>query len=188
MNGYDFDKTIYDGDSFIHFYFFCLLKFPYLALLLPVQLFFMLCTFYSRKYVKQSLAIYLLFVPNKEKQIDLFWKKNKHKIKQWYLDQQEDNDIIISASPVFLLAPICKELGIQHLIATQMDIRNGVITGRNCQGKEKVVAFRQVMGNETLETFYSDSKSDIPMMDISLQGYFVFGNKIVEREELPSIK
>ena len=39
MNVYDFDKTIYDGDSTIDFYFYCLKKHPKIILCLPIQLY-----------------------------------------------------------------------------------------------------------------------------------------------------
>ena len=38
MNVYDFDKTIYDGDSTLDFYFFSLRKNPMLLRFLPIQL------------------------------------------------------------------------------------------------------------------------------------------------------
>ena len=38
INAYDFDKTIYDGDSSIDFYFFCLKRNKRILLCLPVQI------------------------------------------------------------------------------------------------------------------------------------------------------
>ena len=38
MNVYDFDKTIYDGDSTVEFYFYCVLKKPVILLCIPRQL------------------------------------------------------------------------------------------------------------------------------------------------------
>ena len=37
MNVYDFDKTIYDGDSTVDFYFFCLKQTPKMLKYLPYQ-------------------------------------------------------------------------------------------------------------------------------------------------------
>lgn len=42
MNVYDFDNTIYDGDSSIDFYFFVLRKKPSIIFLLPKQLYYCL--------------------------------------------------------------------------------------------------------------------------------------------------
>lgn len=184
MNGYDFDKTIYDGDSFFHFYLFCLKKFPYLVLVLPIQGLLALLPVWGRQHLKQSFAIYLRFVPNTPHQVTLFWQKNMHRIKEWYLKQKQATDVIISASPVFLLKPICKTLGVQTLIATQMDIKTGRITGRNCYGEQKVFALQQTLGNVQLNTFYSDSASDLPIMCHSKKAFFVLGDKIVPYTEV----
>lgn len=173
MTGYDFDKTIYDGDSFIDFYFYCLLKRPYLFLLLPFQLIFILFTFYNKKLLKQTFAVYLIFVYKKEDLIESFWNKNMSKIKDWYFRQKKEDDIIISASPYFLLEPICKRIGVTKLIATNMNIKNGIITGKNCYGEEKAVQFKKQFPNETLSAFYSDSKSDLYMIAISNNGYII---------------
>ena len=99
MNAYDFDGTIYKGDCFIDFYFFCIIRRPYLIIMLPFQLLFVLFTFYNRKLIKQSFAIYLLILPSKIYLVKEFWNIHIGKIKKWYLAQRKDDDIIISASP-----------------------------------------------------------------------------------------
>ena len=73
MVGYDFDKTIYNGDSFIDFYLFVLLRFPYLIIILPFQLIAMALVCSDKKRVKEVLAFYLRLVPNKERLIVRFW-------------------------------------------------------------------------------------------------------------------
>lgn len=186
MNGYDFDKTIYDGDCFIDFYFFCLLKFPYIAILLPLQLILILFSFYSRKMIKQFFAIYLIFIPKKEKQVKKFWDKNVVKIKDWYINQKNKNDIVISASPYFLIIPICEILGIDKFIATNMNIMTGAIKGKNCFGVEKTKQFLLRYNSQCLESFYSDSRSDFPMMRLAKNAFYVCGNKIkhLRRDEI----
>ncbi len=173
MNGYDFDKTIYKGDCFIDFYFFCLLRRPFLIIMLPFQLLFMLFTFYNRKYIKQSFAIYLLILPSKQYLVKEFWNVKIAKIQKWYLAQRKPDDVIISASPRFILEEIARRLHVKTLICTEMNMHTGYIKGKNCWGEEKVNRFRQNFSDLTLESFYSDSKSDLPMMKISKVGYLV---------------
>ena len=43
MNVYDFDKTIYNGDSTIEFYLYCVLKKPVILLCFPRQLWGAIC-------------------------------------------------------------------------------------------------------------------------------------------------
>ena len=83
--------------------------------------------------------------------------------------------MIISASPEFLLSEICSRIGIKRLIASRVDKSTGEYSGLNCYGSEKVLRYREVF-DEDIENFYSDSKSDQPMRDISLKGYIVEGD------------
>ena len=184
MTGYDFDKTIYDGNCFVDFYFYCLWRRLYIVLLLPYQTIvglLYLVQIFDRKQCKQAFHRYLFFVYGKEKLIARFWAKHIKKIKPWYLAQKETNDVIVSASPEFFIRPACDLLGIKYLIATNMDLRTGKIKGVNCYRQEKVNLFKAMFGeNARLKAFYSDAKSDIPMMHLADKGYFVFGNKIKE--------
>ncbi|MBO4726694.1 MAG: HAD-IB family phosphatase [Clostridia bacterium] len=184
MNGYDFDQTIYDGNSFVDFYFYCLLRRLYIVLILPYQ--FILSVLYvlhvlNRKQYKQAFHCYLFFVFGKMRLVDKFWQTRIKKIKAWYLAQKKDDDVIVSASPEFFLRPACDKLGIKHLIATDMDMRTGLIRGENCCRQCKVKMFQQRFGADTqLASFYSDSKNDIPMMLLARKKYFVDGNDIQE--------
>ena len=90
--------------------------------------------------------------------------------------------MIISASPEFLLAPICKKLEIKHLIASKVDSKSGKYSGVNCHGKEKVRRFYEEFSDGEIDKFYSDSFSDTPMAEISKKAFLVNGNKITEWE------
>lgn len=180
MNAYDFDGTIYKGDCFIDFYFFCLIRRPYLILMLPFQLLFILFTFYNRKLLKQSFAIYLLILPSKLYLVKEFWNRKIVKIKKWYLLQRKDDDIIISASPRFLLQEISRRLNVKNLICTEMNMFTGFIKGKNCYGKEKLIRFKSEFPSLKLNRFYSDSKSDLPMMKFAESGFLVKNDKITK--------
>ena len=79
----------------------------------------------------------------------------------------------MSASPEFLLEPICKKLKIQPPIATRVDIYSGTIQGENCKGKEKVHRFRERYPETIICKFYSDSKTDAPLADIAQEAFLV---------------
>ncbi|MBO4823001.1 MAG: haloacid dehalogenase-like hydrolase [Clostridia bacterium] len=184
MTGYDFDKTIYDGNCFVDFYFYCLVRRFYIIFLLPYQAvvgLLYVVRLIDRKLCKQLFHVYLFFIGGKVKLITQFWQTHLSKIKPWYLKQKRDDDVIISATPKFFLQPACDALKIKHLVATQMNMRTGKIDGDNCYGVSKVTMFKETFGaNVVLKAFYSDSKSDIPMMQFAEKGYFVFGNVIKE--------
>ena len=183
MNAYDFDKTIYDGDSTADFYIFSLKRHKKIALLSP-SLFGAFIRFYvfkrgNKTEFKEVMYRFLRYC-DIDKDINDFWKINKNKIKAFYLNQQKDDDVIISASPEFLLKPICKELGIKHLIASRVDKKSGAYSGINCHGEEKVRRFYEVFKDGKIDEFYSDSYSDTPLAVISKKAFLVKGNDIKE--------
>ena len=174
MNVYDFDHTIYDGDSSLDFYIYMLLQKPSIIKFLPQQIFG--CFKYllgktDTKQFKECFFVFLCETDNIDGRIKDFWDKNEKKIKKWY--KKEDNDVIISASPEFLLSEICNRVGIKSLIATKMDARTGKITGKNCKGIEKVIRFQEIYPSENIDNFYTDSKSDYPLAKIASQAFWV---------------
>ena len=102
-----------------------------------------------------------------------FWSKNEGRIFHWYPGQQEESDIVISASPEFLLRPICRRLGIRHLIASRVDPKTGIYTGENCWGPEKPIRLKDEMGITHCDKFFSDSYSDQPLADIADESFLI---------------
>lgn len=181
MNAYDFDKTIYDGDSTADFYLFSLRRHKKILLLSP-SLFGAFFRFYvlkkgTKTEFKEVMYRFLKYCDT-QKDVADFWEKNEVKIKKFYLAQKCENDVIISASPRFLLEPICRSLGLTHLIASEVDSQSGKYSGINCHGEEKVRRFREQFGDSAIEEFYSDSQSDLPMAKIAQNAFLVKGEKI----------
>ncbi len=181
MNVYDFDKTIYKFDSTADFYLYSLRKHPKILLLLPSLLKAYLRFYLFKKGTKTQFKEKMMRFVTKidlEKDLEDFWKTHKKKIKSYYLNQQQESDVIISASPRFLLEPICKELGIKSLIASEVSPVTGIFSSLNCHGEEKVRRFRKEFGNAQIDEFYSDSYSDTPLAKIAASAFMVKGDKI----------
>lgn len=180
MNGYDFDNTIYKGNSFRRFFFFCLLRLPYLVLYIPIQLFawilYVLHIIGKHAFLR-VLERFVMFVPNKTKFVNKFWKKNIKRVKSWYLNQRKDDDVVVSASPQYLVEVACEQLGVK-CIASDVNIKTGKTQGKHCHDKYKPIFFKNVNGETPLETYYSDSMTDTPMFKLANRGYFVKGDKI----------
>ena len=102
---------------------------------------------------------------------------NEKKIKNWYSNQKNEKDVVISASPEWLLKPITDKLEI-NLIATKVDKKTGRFDSLNCYGNEKVKRFKEKFPNGEIENFYSDHHSDTPMFLISKNAWIVKGEKI----------
>ena len=188
MNVYDFDGTIYDGDSTVDFYFHCLRKNPRLIGTLLVNLLdavrFLAHRLGSKEFKERFLGRILPRIAAGQT-VEEFWTTHAMKIKQWYLETRMTDDVVISASPEFLLRPVCDDLGVV-LIATDMDICTGAIAGNNIRGDEKVRAFRARFGDVIPDAFFGDSMSDSPMMAISREAYLVRGARVerVPKESL----
>lgn len=183
MNVYDFDNTIYLGDSTLDFYFFCLKNQPSIIRILPLQIYwFMVYKFkkISKTEFKEKFYAFLSILKNIDKLLEDFWKQKQHFIKDFYLNQQQENDVIISASPYFLLEPICNKLKIKHLIASNVDKCSGKYSGLNCYGEEKVNRFEQFFSLSDIENFYSDSLSDAPLAHYAKNAFLVHNNYITK--------
>ena len=166
LNAYDFDGTIYRGDSTKDFYFFCLFHYPKIIRALPVQIkgaVLFSIRLSSLKDFKTSFYSFLKYIDDFEKAVSLFWDKYNKKIEKWYLKQKEKDDVIISASPEFLLSEMCQRLGVSNLIATKIDPLSGKHLSENCKGEEKVRRFKEQFPSKKINHFYYDSKSDLPM-------------------------
>lgn len=176
MNVYDFDKTIYQGDSSVDFFLFCLLRHPLLFLYLPYQTIVIIAyklKLCSKEAEKSAFFSFLRLIHDIDEDIRLFWARNIKKISKWYLRQKKDDDVVISASPNFLLLHACKELGISYLIATKVDKKTGKLHGKNCFGEEKTKRFDEYFPSTNIDFFYSDSMSDLPLARRASKAYII---------------
>lgn len=180
MNVYDFDKTIYDGDSSVHFYLYNLKKDFMMIRYIPRQLSALIrykLKKISKTEMKTIVYTYFESIPNMDKRVADFWKKHEKHIQIWYLKQRKEDDVIISASPTFLLEPICNKLNVT-LIASMVDKKTGKNLRENCYGEEKPIRFQEHYDLSDMDEFYSDSLSDTPMAYHAKKAFLVKKEKI----------
>lgn len=185
QNIYDFDNTIFRGDSTFRFCRYIMRRHPTLLLRLPgIGLAFlrMALGHRTKTWAKQQMYRALLTPIDAGALLEDYWARNLHRVKQWYLDGQQESDIVISASPEFLLRPACERLGIRHLIASKVDIESGDCHGLNCHGEEKVRRYRLECEQVPFH-FYSDSLSDSPMARLAEKAFWVKGDSISDWPE-----
>ena len=183
---YDFDHTIYDGDASVDFYLYSVLHQPSLLKYVPYQgwhILLYILGLHSRKAFKERFFVFLKSLKNTDKAVDKFWQRNARKIKGWYLSRDHSSDVIISASPDFLLRPMSDTLGVHALIATNMDRKTGTINGENCRGEEKVLRLERELGKIKVESTYSDSLSDMPIFNLANNAYVVRNNSLTPLKE-----
>lgn len=182
MNTYDFDETIFQPDSSVCFVLYCLRHYPRAVLrALPAAsvagVRHMLKQVDTRA-LKEKIFSFLPYLEDVDRIVQEFWEEKSGGVQDWYLRQRRDDDVIVSASPEFLLRPLTDRLGVR-LIATPMDRHTGRIIGKNCHDYEKVFRFRAEYPEARPEAFYSDSPSDLPMARFADKAYLVKKEKII---------
>lgn len=187
MNVYDFDETIYDGESSLEFIF------SYLRHDIGIIKFIPGIIKTVLKYEKGAIT-FDDFMNNYAKKIteyfsnnnvDLmplvkgFWDRHEKQIKPFYKELHRDDDVIITASPEFMMHDICERIGVRHLIATDFDIRTGEIR-RACFREGKISCFREAFPDGVIDDFYTDSINDEFLFPFAKRVFMVKKNKITQ--------
>lgn len=177
---YDFDGTIYDGDSTADFVLFALRRHPEMIGGLPrvaLAALRLAVKNYNLTQFKTALFSEMSKRFSLEEEADAFWKsmKTRAKLGPWFFDTPRDLPIVIaSASPEFELKHAAKILGVDNLIGTQCDMKTGALTGKNCKGAQKIERIREVFGEFEVRAMYTDdAKADGPLLKIAQEKYIV---------------
>ena len=185
MNAYDFDNTIYDGESIFDFFIFALKKDIWLIKFFPLVLFrlieyklnllkiekiYQTCEIIINSFFKHSNLNY-------DELIEEFWKLNHKKLKQQFLEMLNEDDLIITGCPNFLINYIKDELKVKNIICTDFDLKNKKVNFI-CFNKNKVIAYKNKFKNKKINKFYTDSLADIPFMELSSEVYLVNKNNV----------
>jgi len=190
MNAYDFDNTIYDGESIYDFFIFCLKKDKRLYLYFP-KVFLRLIEYkmnvlkIEKLYQTAEEIIKSFIKKNKNNFNELikeFWDKNKNKLKPQFLNMLKKEDLIITGCPNFLINYIKEELKVKNIICTEYNFETKKLEFI-CLGKNKVKAFNEKFKDIKINKFYTDSLIDIPFMEMSKEVYLVKGNQITKLDK-----
>lgn len=175
MNVYDFDKTIFYPDSMILFAKFCIRRHPSLLRGYFPKLVKTACQYARGKCsitkVHAALNSIIRYLDDPDADIAAFWKRYERNFSAWYLLQKKSDDLIISASPEYLLRPVIEKLGV-NFIGTIVDREIGVMIGNVCLAKEKA---KYIIGKDmpVIDNFYSDSLSDTPIALLAEKAFIV---------------
>lgn len=80
---------------------------------------------------------------------------------------------IISSATRYQAEPLARDMGIEHVLCTELDVQQGVFTGEvihpTCYGEGKAIAARSLAASEGLDLaesyFYTDSHEDMPLLE-----------------------
>ena len=180
INVYDFDNTIYRGDSSFDFFRHCAVKYPRALLPALAAAPWMLGValgLADKTRAKQRFYRYLRQVPDIAQEVERFWMTHDKNLKNWYFELQKPDDLVISASPEFLLEPVARRLNLR-LVASRVDPATGLYQGTNCHGEEKVRRMREAYPEVQIARFFSDSMNDLPLARLAKSAFLVKGDEI----------
>ncbi len=178
---YDFDKTVFNGESGSEFWLFCLKRHPSIIRFIPKQAFGLFGHYVfhkiSKKRSKELFYSYLKAI-DAEKEAELFWQKKAVKMNDWFKPLEHDvKTVVCSASPVFQIKPICDKLGVDLLVATKMNPLTGLIDGENCKNTEKVRRLEKEAADYEFRDVYTDNlTSDRPILELAARNKFHIQN------------
>ena len=186
MNVYDFDNTIYDGETLVDFALYYIKKdiriWKYLPKLIIIALkdkFHLFTVEDAVDAYASFLEGYLINLDDINENVIKFWDNNMHKIKPWYNEVRRDDDIIVSGTTDFLLDEIMKRMGIKNYISSSIDMQTGKFN-RLCFLDNKVKLFNEYFPNAHIDNFYTDSMNDKAMMDIAEHVFIVKKDTITQ--------
>lgn len=188
MRVFDFDGTIYDGESSVDFFKYTLRRHPKNIRFLP-RVLYMLSRYKRLKVSPDELltalerygAEFLSSIEDINAEITSFWDRNEHKIKQFYLNDRRPDDVILSASPDFLINEAARRLGISSVIASKFDLENAKVIDL-CYHTNKCRRFRAAFPEAKIDEFYTDSENDSAVFELADKVFMVIGNKIHRRD------
>lgn len=185
MNVFDFDETIYDGESSVQFILRYMREDPAILRFIPALIKVMARYYRGEIRAEDFLRVY---APTLRRYFEThtvdfaplvreFWNKHEHNIKPFYRRIQRSDDVIITASPYFMMNDICARLGIKHLIATDFDTTTGEVHSA-CYREDKVRLFRAAFSDGEIDDFYTDSINDEFLFPLAKRVFMVKGNEI----------
>ena len=178
MNVYDFDETIFTGDSEDYFFAYLFKKPGFFWDQVRYRWYELLfkCKLVSKTKAREAEYSLLRKIDDLDGLLADYWDQHERHMKSWYAAVKRPDDVIASATPRFLMEPIVARLGLTGLVATEMDPRTGKIHGEFAAGPYKVDQFRKQFSLDEIDEFYSDAYSDHFLAEYAKRAYVVHGD------------
>ena len=186
MQVFDFDNTIYHGESTFDFAMFIIRRkkslLKYAPGIMRLLIKYKRCKMNAVEFQNELEKFTGPFLQNKEfikKSVQDFWQKNRKKLNPNMLAKIKKEDVILTCSPSFLIKEIESDLNTPNIVATEIDIEKGKIYFLNF-GKNKVKVFQEKFPKKKIQTVYTDSYNDKALMDVAKNAFLVKKGKCIK--------
>lgn len=186
MNIYDFDDTIYDGESAVDFFLMYIRKKPAMLKYLPKVISGIIKYKLGKVTIEKMMSDYAPIIKtivcdaeDIDALVNEFWDGHMCKIKKFYNTVRREDDIILTASPEITIKEAADRIGIKNIVCSKIDVQTGEIT-RLCMRENKIKALKEDFGdNIEIDDFYTDSiKNDGFFAQNAKRVFIVKGEKI----------
>lgn len=186
MRVFDFDGTIYDGESLFDLYLFSVRYEPRaLRFIAPVIRYAAKYKLGRASFEQMERGVcglcgdYLHLMSGSvdlERLVEAFWERNMKRIKPWY--EPRPDDVILTASFDLTVGEACRRIGVDRVIGSVIDQGTMSVEYLNFN-VNKPKRLRELYGEDVVvDEFYTDSRFDQPMIDIAKRAYMVKGDKV----------
>ena len=179
MNVFDFDNTIYRGESSVDLAIYMIRNNKRIILYLP-KIFYNLIKYklciVNKKHTIDAINDFMQNVlSGKEELLGAvygFWAKNRCKLDTNMLNRIKRSDVIITAGPDFLLNGIRDVLNTDNILCSSVDTEKMKVRYLNF-GSSKAKFYKKKYGNGRIDCFFTDSYNDKALMQLSEHVYIV---------------
>lgn len=184
LDVYDFDHTLYDGDTIVDFWLFSIRRHPALLRYLPRQLWALIrkgLQLTDTRGAKDGFQCYFEGI-ELSSEARAFWRSERarKKLYDWHRSRPDDLPrVIASASARLVLEPIAEYLKADAIIATEVEPSTGKLLGPNCRGARKIEVMTERFPGFSIRAMYTDDvKADGPLLALAEEKYVARKGKV----------
>ena len=182
---FDFDGTLYKGDTTKEFCWFYYRKNPFTAYYFMIQLVFWMQYQLGLLSTTQFKSKFIQFLNNNNAaQIDvlasLFWSKKKERVRGHLIDEitrlkkEGVHIVVVSASPELFIKTFCLSLGVDTVLGSELKVLNNKYSLLvNCRGQEKLKRIKRDFTDFEIIAAYSDNEDDDVLLYMAKNGHWV---------------
>ncbi|MBO4865794.1 MAG: haloacid dehalogenase-like hydrolase [Ruminococcus sp.] len=186
---FDFDNTLYHGESSIDLAFYLIRRNKRILLYVPSILInlakYKMCIV-DREKAEQEINDFLkIAVKDKYEAAEIvesFWAENIHRLDHNIIKRVGKEDVIITAGPDMLINAIKDKLGTENIISSVIDPDKREMVYFNF-GENKAKRYKEVYGDTPIDSFYTDSFNDKPLMKLANNVYIVEKGRLKKMTE-----